>query len=330
MPHLDNQTRFAASTALLYSEAGIETLYIVAKATFTLGRTPTLADEQPAPFATDVYWGEPGESSLQYAADVHTGKAATDIVMLGHACLPGHQETTTLDVSLAVGAVSKTVRVFGDRYWREGRISAPAPFKSMPMIYENAFGGAHIVDGQIDSVELRNPVGKGYAGTRTAAQSNGLPLPNLEDPAMLILNVHDRPAPACFAFCAPSWHPRAQLGGTYDDAWRQHRAPYLPQDFDKRALNSAHPDLVYPGFLSGGEPVRIANMHPTGPIEFDIPRVALKAHVDIAGKTESAAFNLETLLLEPNRSRVSLVFRAALSCDKKSGKIDRVKVALSR
>lgn len=330
MPHLENQTRFAANTALLYNEEGIETLYIVVKATFKLGRTPALADEQPAPFATDVYWGEPGRSSLKYAADVHTGKPATDIVMLGDACLPEHTETTVLDVSLAVGAVNKTVRVFGDRYWQEGHITAPAPFTTMPMIYENAFGGAHIVDGQVDSIEPRNPVGKGYAGTRTAAQSNGLPLPNIEDPALLIRNIDDRPVPACFGFSAPSWHPRGLLGGTYDEAWRKHRAPYLPRDFDKRALNSAHPDLVYPRFLFGGEPVRITHMHPAGAIEFEVPRVALYAHVDIAGKHESPAFNLETLLLEPNRLIASLVFRAALPCDKKSGKIDRVKIALTR
>ena len=127
MPQLNNTTPFAASTALLFDEDGIDTLYIMVKATFNLGKALTLADEQTPPFATDVYWAEPGQSSIKYASDIHIGKPATDIVMLGHACAPGQQEVTVLDVELAVGAVNKTVRVFGDRHWNDGRITAPAP-----------------------------------------------------------------------------------------------------------------------------------------------------------------------------------------------------------
>lgn len=331
MPHLDNTTRFAASTALLFDEDGIDTLYVVVKASFDLGRPAlTLADEQTPPFETDVYWAEPGQSSLKYATDIHTGKPATDIVMIGHACAPDRQEATALDVTLSVGAIGKTVRVFGDRQWREGRMTAPAPFHTMPMVYEKAFGGTHLVEGEADSMEARNPVGTGFAGTRTPEQMNGVPLPNLEDPNQLIRALADRPPPACFGFCAPTWHPRVLLAGTYDDNWRRQRAPFVPKDFDKRSLNSAHPDLVHPGFLEGGEPVRIANMHPRGPIEFDVPRVQLNAHVSVAGRQENPPFTLETLLLEPNRLTASLIFRAALACDKASGKIDGVRIALSR
>ena len=45
----------------------------------------TLADEQRPPQIEDIYWGEPGASSIQYVTDLHPGKAATDIVVLGHA-----------------------------------------------------------------------------------------------------------------------------------------------------------------------------------------------------------------------------------------------------
>lgn len=330
MPHLENTTRFAANTALLYNEDGIDTLYIVVKATFNLGTALTLADEQIPPLATDVYWAEPGQSSLRYASDVHVGKAATDIIMVGHACAPKQKPATQLDVDVSVGKVSKTVRVFGDRQWRDGRITQPTPFTTMPLVYEKAFGGTHVVDGKADAVEMRNPVGTGFAGRRTPEQMNGIPLPNLEDPGQLIREIADCPPPACFGFCAPNWHPRVLRGGTYDDEWRTSRAPFLPKDFDKRSLNSAHADLIYPGFLEGDEPVRITHMHPNGPIQFDVPRLKLNAHVAVAGKVENPAFSLETLLLEPNRLTASLVFRAALPCDKGSGKIDNVKIALSR
>lgn len=105
MLQLHNTTRFAASTALLYNEDGIDTLYVVVKASFDCSRSALiLADEQTPPFATDVYWAEPGQSSLKYASDVHTDKPTTDIVMIGHACAPDRQETTALDVTLSVGS----------------------------------------------------------------------------------------------------------------------------------------------------------------------------------------------------------------------------------
>ena len=235
-----------------------------------------------------------------------------------------------MDVGLSVGKVSKTILVFGDRQWKEGRITSPAPFKTMAMVYEKAYGGIHVVNGQMDSAEMRNPVGRGFAGTRKPEEMNGVPLPNLEDPAQLIREHSENPPPACFGFCAPNWHPRSLLAGTYDDYWKKTRAPYLPKDFDKRSLNMAHADLVYPGFLEGDEPVQITGMHPSGTIQFDVPRVKLVTRIVIAGNEETPGFNLETLLLEPNQMTVSMVWRAALACDKKVMKIRDVKVALSR
>lgn len=330
MWQLQNTTRFAASKAVLPNEAGIDTLYIIVKASFNIGKDLTLADEQTPPLDADVYWTEPGKSSLKYACDVHTGKPATDIIMLGHVCVPEKKETTQLDVSLTVGQVHKTVRVFGDRQWQDGQITHPAPFRTMPMVYEKAFGGMHIANGEMAGAEQRNPVGRGFAGARKADEMNGVPLPNLEDPAHLISAVSDQPAPACFGFSAPHWQPRAGFAGTYDDAWRKTRAPYLPVDFDKRFCNMAHPDLIYPGVLQGGEPVTITHMHPAGTLKFDVPQVSLVARVLIAECVERPEFHLETLILEPNQFKFGMVWRAALACDKQALKISEVKIGTTR
>lgn len=330
MWQLHNSTRFAASKALLPNEAGIDTLYIIVKASFTVGKDLTLADEQTPPMDADVYWTEPGRSSLKYASDLHTGKSATDIVMIGHACAPEKKEATQLDVSLTVGQVHKTVRVFGDRQWQDGKITRPAPFRALPLVYEKAFGGMHIANGEVVGLEPRNPVGRGFAGARKAAEMNGVPLPNLEDPAHLIREPNDQPAPACFGFSAPNWQPRAGFAGTFDDVWKKSRAPYLPADFDKRFFNMAHPDLIYPGVLLGGEPVTITHMHPEGTLKFDIPRVNLVARVHIAERIEQPDFHMETLILEPNQFKFSMVWRAALACDKQALKISEVKIGMSR
>jgi len=330
MLQLHNSTRFAAGMALFPNEDAVDTLYVIVKATFNFGREFTLADEQPPPTPSDVYWTEPGKSSIKYASDMHTGKPATDIIMLGHACVPGQKEATQLDVSLTVGKVSKTVQVFGDRQWQDGQMTRPAPFKTMPLVYEKAYGGVHIANGQLSDADTRNPVGRGFAGTRKPGEMNGVPLPNLEDPRQLIRDVHDQPTPACFGFCAPNWHPRVAFAGTYDDTWKTTRAPYLPVDYDSRFLNMAHPDLIYPGYLQGNEPVTITNMHPDGAFKFDLPQVNPVTRVTVGERVEQPAFNLETLILEPNQRKVSMVWRAAMPCDKKMLKISEIKIGMSR
>jgi len=330
MWQLQNSTRFAASKALLPNEAGVDTLYVMVKASFNIGKGLTLADEQPPPVAADVYWTEPGKSSIKYASDMHTGKPATDIVMLGHACVPEKKEATQLDVSLTVGQVNKTVRVFGDRQWQDGKITKPAPFRTMAMVYEKAYGGVHFANGELADAEVRNPVGRGLAGTRKAEAMNGVPLPNLEDPKQLIRDTSDRPPPACFGFCAPNWQPRVAFAGTYDETWQKTRAPYLPVDFNSRFLNMAHPDLIFPGYLQGGEPVTITHMHPAGALKFDVPQVGLITRVKIAGRVEIPEFFLETLIFEPNQLKFSMVWRAAVPCDKQALKISEVTVGMSR
>jgi len=199
----------------------------------------------------------------------------------------------------------------------------------MAMVYEKAYGGVHIVDGQVDSVEERNPVGHGFAGNRKASDMNGVPLPNLEDPNDLIADPNQQPKPACFGVCAPHWLPRSTYAGTYDEAWQTQRAPYLPTDFDKRFFSMAHPDLVYPGYLRGGESVEITNMHPNGTMKFNVPNVNLNSDVTVSGELVQPKFNLETLIIEPNQLKLSMVWRAAVQCDKKVLKISDVKISMS-
>ena len=198
------------------------------------------------------------------------------------------------------------------------------------MVYEKAYGGVHVANGQLADAETRNPVGRGFAGTRKPEEMNGVPLPNLEDPKQLIRNITDQPTPAGFGFCAPNWQPRVSFAGTYDDAWQKTRAPYLPVDFNSRFLNMANPDLIFPGYLQGGEPVTITHMHPAGEVKFDVPQVGLITRVKVAEREEIPEFRLETLILEPNQLTFSLVWRAAIPCDKEILKISEIKIGTTR
>lgn len=330
MLQLKNHTPFTSAMAIFPDEQGIDTLYVTVKGSFAIGAEWTLLDEQIPPQQEDSYWGEPGESSLKYASDLHTGKVATDIIMLGEACAPRETKVTQMDVALTVGECSKHVRVFGDRIWHNGAISAPQSFVNMPLTYERAFGGSHTIEGEISSAELRNLVGCGYPGSRSEKEMEGIALPNIEDPNSLIKHYSDQPAPTGFGFIAPNWQPRTNYMGSYDELWQQQRAPYLPEDFDKRFFSMASAGLIYPGFLQGGESVAISGMHPDGDMAFQLPQVKFAAKVEIGNRVEQPEFNMETVLLEPNQLRLSMVWKAAVPCDKNMLNIRDIRITLQR
>uniref|UniRef100_UPI000CAFE61D DUF2169 domain-containing protein n=1 Tax=Psychromonas sp. Urea-02u-13 TaxID=2058326 RepID=UPI000CAFE61D len=136
--------------------------------------------------------------------------------------------------------------------------------------------------------------------------------------------------PAGFAPCSGNWLPRRQWAGTYDEVWQTTRAPYLPDDFDKRFLNAAHSDLVYPGYLQGGEPILIKNMHPAGDIQLTVPQVKMLCQANMGSKQIPLKLNIETLTLEPNKQLLSMVWLAHFECDKTLLKIKEIEVKLSR
>jgi len=328
---LKNTTPFAAVMALFPNEQGIDSLYVVVKATFGLGGGVHVADEQVPPLAADQFWADPGTSSIKYVADMHLLKPSTDIALVGRARPEHGGAVPQLDTTLAVGDIRKTLRIFGNRQWREdGSVTPPQPFESVPLAYEFAFGGVHEIEGEAPEVlsEPRNPVGRGFRGKRTDEEMAGRRLPNIEDPADPFEQAGDKATPQGFGFIAPSWQPRAPYAGTYDEAWQEGRAPYLPEDFDPRFFNAAHPDLVCPGHLQGGEPVEVLNASRDGPVRFTLPVCALTTEIQIAGAVETPPLNLETVLIEPDRRRVCLTWRAMQPCDKKALKIGDVTIAV--
>src|SRR5688572_5320520 len=187
MLQLKNNTPFATAFAIFPNENGVDTLYIMVKATFVIGVQWTLAKAQIPLQQGDEYWGEPAKSSVRISSDYHIGKPATDIVMMGAACAPEQRPVRQMDVGLQVGSLSKVVRVFGDRVWNQGQITQPEPFVTMPLVYERAFGGQDLIEGgKLRDAEVNNPVGCGFAGKKNPQEMQGLPLPNIEDPDYLI------------------------------------------------------------------------------------------------------------------------------------------------
>jgi hypothetical protein len=334
MLQLRNHTPFAAHLAVLPDTEGVDTVYLTVKGTFAVGDTTEIAETQVPVVLADEYWGEEGASSLKYASEIHPSKSATDVVLVGQAWAPHGKPATSVDVALRVAGRTKVVRVVGDREWSPGTVgarhSAPKPFVSLPLVYERAFGGTHVVEKDKKVLfEPRNPVGRGFVGKRSGRELEGLSLPNLEDPRSPVQSVDDRPAPAAFGYVSPAWEPRKSYAGTYDEAWMRSRAPYLPKDFNPRFFNAAHPDLVMPGFLKGGERVDVLNASERGTLGFSVPECPVSAQMSIAGDVHAPTFRLETVLIEPDEGRACLTWRAAVACDKKVLAVHLVELAMS-
>lgn len=331
MLQVKNSTPFATTLMVLPDVTGIDTVYAVVKGTFAIGPRLMPADEQLPVTMADQHYADPATSSIRAPSDVCLGKPGTDVVLIGSAWSPDGRPTWQMDVSLTVGPLSKTVRVLGDRVWEPSgsgtSIAWVAPFVRMPLVWERAFGGSDQTE-KGARAHARNPVGTGLrvsGGTKPLA---GMPLPNVEDPRVLVSGPADSPEPAGFAPIAPHWDPRKGFAGTYDDAWQRNRAPYLPSDFDSRFFHYAPAGQVTATPVTGGEPVEVLGATPDGPLRFSLPRVVVQATFRRNEGEDVRRAALETVLIEPDAKRVILVWRAALNCDKQVLKMKQVDVSL--
>ncbi len=325
MLQLHNETPFKTAIALLPDRFGIDTLFVVVKATVTLRPTLSLAPEQADITLADQYYGDPATSSLRASSEMHIGKAGTDVVLIGSAWAPRGRTVRQMQVALSVANRRRTILVSGDRVWRDGRPSDPQPFESMPLRWERAFGGVHR-NGKGVQAEERNPVGCGFAVGRSARDMEGTSVPNLEDPAHPIRTIGQASMPACLAPVAPSWLPRRAYAGTYDERWQRSRAPYLPDDFDPRFFQCAASEFAFDRYLQGGEPVHIAGVSPDGPISFTLPDARLRLAVTVAGSAQQHPANLETVSIESDDNRVCFTWRTAVPCDRQALKVEKIVV----
>jgi hypothetical protein len=314
-PKIDNRTPFAFEPVFLADEEGRPLLVPIVKATYDIGRSGLVAAAKQVPVNfTGEFWGEPGESSYRYEPETAFIKLTTDVVLIGHAHAP-QGRATEVDVTLRVGSLQKTVRVFGDRIWKSSiggaSMTRPEPFARVPLTYERAFGGwdrSHPEPAK-HAFEPRNPVGVGYCTKHGVVDK--LRLPNLEDPKHLIKKPHDTPPPAGFGFISSHWTPRSLHGGTYDAAWSEDRMPLLPRDFDRRFFNAAPADLTSPRYLAGDEAVHVSNASPNGPIEFHLPAIkSLRCEVRLRGRPPQAVEpRLDTVVLDTDQHHVVLLWR---------------------
>lgn len=326
MANLGNLTPFAIRDFPSVTKEGDEVLVVVVAGRFDLpgkgkSRPDFLAvsEEQVAPHAAEVYWGEPGKSSLRYEVQNAYARPGTDIYLNGHARPPRGRPVTELVVRIQAAGLVKEALVSGDRVWQGALLgavpSAPKPFDAMPLIYERSFGGNLPSDGSRRAVwEPRNPVGCGLY--RDATEADGKPLPNLEDPKRRIAFLSSRPPPVGFGPIQRGWEPRRPFGGTYDEKWVEERAPLWPMDLDERFFQAASPGLVATPRLKGGEPVQIEGVSPDGPVCFHVPQRRIILKTTFRHRVDRRMMLLDGLLIEPDERAVTLIWRATVPVER--------------
>lgn len=331
-----NNTPLNAEPFILMNHAGAESLLIVLKGTWSIANDGalTVADEQMPIQQTPLYNGEPGKSSLLYDTDIVLEKPGTDCVLIGHAWAP-YTGAPHIDVTFAVGPVSRQLRVFGERKWVKNRngmtsISWIASIEKIPLTWEHAFGGEDTSwnDSAFHEFCLENPVGRGFVAGKSNLGLDAQILPNIENPADLITKPGQRPQPVGFGMIAPYWRPRAGYAGTYDEHWRKNISPLPPPDLDPRFFSSSAPGLRAHKHLTGTEQVIVEGASRQGKLSFELPGVQPRASVRCWRNEDLVPLLLDTVIVEPDEARLVLVWRGIANVHGKVRDISQVRVEM--
>jgi hypothetical protein len=309
MPFI-NASSLEAMDVPLLDHAGRRVVAVIAKATFRVRPDgQVVADDDPvAPRVTDVlYDKEDPRSSARLPSDVCPQKRGTDVVVVGEAV--SRSPVTVVDVAIQARDHVAPMRVWGLREFYRSvldiAVSASAPFERMPIQFERAYGGA-LEDCSL--VESRNPSGVGLA--RRASDLVGQRAPQIEHPARPHRTSSDRHPPVGCGALLPHWSPRIDHAGTLDEAWRATRMPLMPEDFDVRHNNVAHPSLLLETAIATDDPVSILGMtHEL--FAFRIPRVPVVMTARYDERIEREHPPIDTVLVEPTLRRFELTFRSA-------------------
>ena len=326
-----NRTAFPAEMFVFVDKDARKRAVVVVKATFDVAEDGRCrpADEQAPIVYADEHYGDPATTGVRYESDCVPPKPRSDVLVVGDAVAPPDRRVTSMDVAVAGPGLRKSARVLGDRVWLEAAggpvASSPEPFERMPLSFDRAFGGRcdDHPDPACRLAELRNLVGRGfYPDERTAI---GRPLPNIERPGSEVRAWTDRPEPIGFGVIGRGWASRIPFAGTYDEQWMKERMPFLPHNFDLRYFQCAPPDQQGLS-LAPGERYQCLNMSASGRFTVELPPYRVSVRFCIDDRTERRDTEADTLIVEPSRNRIMLVWRAAMVLPRKLVRLREVQV----
>jgi uncharacterized protein YjbI with pentapeptide repeats len=254
--------------------------------------TNTFKYQQKHFFVASTLWGfylDSGEAVLEQTLwpiiaanlgknslfDEAINKDSSEFVVFADAFAPELQPAARVDVSISLAEITKTLNVYGERYWESFGPSAAEPFMQMPLSYDHAYGG---------NAHLYNKNGKGLPDN----DSNEVLrfLANIEHPDSPVLSkriTEDKSAytPQGFAAINSEWPQRKNLYGTFDDDYLQNHMPGLAPDINWDYFYTAPPDQRFDRYLTGDEAFCITNMHETmAEIKGKLPSVVGRCFIE--------------------------------------------------
>lgn len=247
--------------------------------------------------------GDP-EAALTKASEQAPTRPKADVLLIGSAHAPGGEPVAGVRTLLRVArpdgeiVVDKEIDVVGDRVWlADGTRSDTAPFTSIPMGWDRAFGGPG---------DAWNPAGRG---------KRSVEMPNLEVPDKPVTARDSGIPPICYAPINPAWRPRRDKLGSYGGDYAERHWPWLPGDFDWSYFNAAPADQQVDGFLRGDETIELRHLHPEhAELKTRLPGKRCRAFVLIRERDGSETFRevemvMDTLTVLPDEGKVSVCWR---------------------
>jgi len=245
-------------------------------------------------------------------------KVTPEVLVLGEAQSPNQQPVSSMEVSLALGDLKKTLLVVGDRFWTGGLTGAskPEPFTTMPLTWDRAFGGKE---------HKENPLGLGLDKQASPFGEDLIKLPNLEHPSHLMTSLTHNGQPAGFSPLGADHPERSKHMGTYDERWLQNEFPGYPRDFNFDAFNCAPLDQRIQDKNWVTQPITMTGAHHQHAViesklpQFDVETHLVKKGVAWENLTEQDLMpitnTVDTVVLFPNQLMGLLIYRATMKVD---------------
>jgi hypothetical protein len=329
-----NQTPFVAAQTVFLDKSAAEQLIVALKATYNISANGELsiADEQDPIQPAEQFHGEPATSSIKQEAELGPPKPCTDAFLVGSA-VALRAGTRTAEVWFRVGDRTVSAMVVGNRYWARGvagvTFSEPEPFEQMPLTWENSFGGQDLTpqDPAHHSQEPANPVGRGFRAKHSQAAWEGVPLPNIENPADYLRSLGQIVKPVGFGPIGRNWQPRVKYAGTYDAQWLQERMPLLPLDFDDRFHQAAAPAMVLSGYAMPGDWVDVSGCTTNGRVYFQLPDFLPSAAVSVSERTHEVPLHCNSVTVDTHHMRLVLLYKGMLRVHRELQHVRRTTIA---
>lgn len=312
-----NETPYGVASFIkaLEPEEPLITLVVTGNFALTPGGTcEPLPKEAQAKLQKAIHYADKIGNSRFTDSDVAIFKPRADCLFVGAAHAPNGSPVPFLEVTFGVGAMQKTLNVFGDRHWvrqADGSfaISSPQPFTSLPIRNELAHGGLQ---------SHHNKHGIGFGDPETT-QGGPLPVANIVPHDHQALHWTDDEIPAGFGTLPTDHGIRARMRGTFNGEWLYRRKPFPPTDFNPAFFNGARPDQQIDGFLTGDEEIFLKNLHPTHPeVRARLPGTRVRIFVHHLEDHEQPVLEevqvvLDTCLVNGYDGTVRLSWRGTLS-----------------